>query len=233
MSARMTLRLTRVGDDPVVGCARCAWCCAGAAVPRRLLRLQPVQTRTTTTFPTTPADKLYNEGLFLLNNKQDYKAAAKKFDEVDRQHPYSDWARKALLMSAYAYYQARQYDDCINAAQALRDAASRQPGRRLCAVSDRLVLLRSDPRCHARPGARRQGDHRARRGGAQISGHRIRASPPRRRSRWRATSSPARKWRSAASIMKRRDFTRRHQPLQGGGDAVSDHARMSRRRWCG
>jgi len=64
-----------------------------------------------------PADKLYNEGLFLLNNKQDYKEAAKKFDEVDRQNPYSDWARKALLMSAYSYYQAQEYSDCISSAQ--------------------------------------------------------------------------------------------------------------------
>jgi outer membrane protein assembly factor BamD len=64
-----------------------------------------------------PADKLYNEGLFLLNNKQDYKEAAKKFDEVDRQNPYSDWARKALLMSAYSYYQAQEFTDCINSAQ--------------------------------------------------------------------------------------------------------------------
>jgi outer membrane protein assembly factor BamD len=61
-----------------------------------------------------PADSLYNEGLYLLNTKQDYKAAAKKFDEVDRENPYSEWARKALLMSAYAYYQAEMYDDCIN-----------------------------------------------------------------------------------------------------------------------
>src|ERR1700728_946232 len=67
--------------------------------------------------PDTPADKLYNEGLFLLNNKQDYKEAAKKFDEVDRQNPYSDWARKALLMSAYANYQAKEYTDCISSAQ--------------------------------------------------------------------------------------------------------------------
>jgi outer membrane protein assembly factor BamD len=67
--------------------------------------------------PEDPADKLYNEGLFLLNNKQSYEDAAKKFDEVDRQNPYSDWARKALLMSAYAYYQAQKYDDCINAAK--------------------------------------------------------------------------------------------------------------------
>jgi len=67
--------------------------------------------------PDDPADKLYNEGLFLLNNKQDFKEAAKKFDEVDRQNPYSDWARKALLMSAYSYYQAQEYTDCINSAQ--------------------------------------------------------------------------------------------------------------------
>jgi outer membrane protein assembly factor BamD len=67
--------------------------------------------------PDTPADKLYNEGLFLLNNKQDYKEAAKKFDEVDRQNPYSDWARKALLMSAYSYYQSKQYTECITSAQ--------------------------------------------------------------------------------------------------------------------
>ncbi|MGA9321576.1 MAG: outer membrane protein assembly factor BamD [Xanthobacteraceae bacterium] len=67
--------------------------------------------------PEDPADKLYNEGLFLLNNKQDYAGAAKKFDEVDRQNPYSDWARKALLMSAFSYYQAQKYDDCVNAAK--------------------------------------------------------------------------------------------------------------------
>lgn len=67
--------------------------------------------------PDSPPDMLYNQGLYLLNNKQDYKEAAKKFDEVDRENPYSDWARKALLLSAYAYYQAEEYDDCINAAK--------------------------------------------------------------------------------------------------------------------
>jgi outer membrane protein assembly factor BamD len=67
--------------------------------------------------PDDPADKLYNQGLFLLNQKQDYEGAAKKFDEVDRQNPYSDWARKALLMSAYSYYQAKKYEDCVNAAK--------------------------------------------------------------------------------------------------------------------
>ena len=68
------------------------------------------------TFKDEPADKLYNEGLYLLNQKKDLKLASKKFEEVDREHPYSDWARKSLLMSAYAYYEARDYDSCIGAA---------------------------------------------------------------------------------------------------------------------
>jgi len=68
------------------------------------------------TFADEPADKLYNEGLFLMNNSKDLKAATKKFDEVDREHPYSEWARKSLLMSAYASYQAGDYDTCIGSA---------------------------------------------------------------------------------------------------------------------
>ncbi|OKO71253.1 Beta-barrel assembly machine subunit BamD [Bradyrhizobium macuxiense] len=68
------------------------------------------------TFVDEPADKLYNEGLYMMNEKKDLKAASKKFEEVDRQHPYSDWARKSLLMSAYSYYQAGDYDSCIGSA---------------------------------------------------------------------------------------------------------------------
>jgi outer membrane protein assembly factor BamD len=68
------------------------------------------------TFVDEPADKLYNEGLYLMNQSKDPKAAAKKFEEVDRQHPYSEWARKSLLMSAYAAYQTGDYDTCIGSA---------------------------------------------------------------------------------------------------------------------
>jgi outer membrane protein assembly factor BamD len=68
------------------------------------------------TFVDEPADKLYNEGLYLMNQRKDPKAASKKFEEVDRQHPYSDWARKSLLMSAYSFYQSGDYDSCIGAA---------------------------------------------------------------------------------------------------------------------
>ncbi len=64
-----------------------------------------------------PADRLYNEGLFALNVKNNPKDAAKKFEEVDRQHPYSEWARKSLIMSAYAYYTAGEYEECVGAAK--------------------------------------------------------------------------------------------------------------------
>src|SRR5215208_3589070 len=67
--------------------------------------------------PDEPAEKLYNEGVFLVNEKRDYKEAIKRFEEVDRQHPYSDWARKALLMSAYSSYQAKEYDDTVATAK--------------------------------------------------------------------------------------------------------------------
>ena len=67
--------------------------------------------------PDEPAERLYNEGLYLLNEKKDGKEAAKKFEEVDRQHPYSDWARKSLIMSAYAYYSGSDYDNCVASAQ--------------------------------------------------------------------------------------------------------------------
>ncbi|HZT25932.1 MAG TPA: outer membrane protein assembly factor BamD [Pseudolabrys sp.] len=67
--------------------------------------------------PDEPADRLYNEGLFLLNQKKDPRGAAKKFEEVDRQHPYSDWARKSLIMASYAYYTAGDYDECVAGAK--------------------------------------------------------------------------------------------------------------------
>ncbi|MFL6758477.1 outer membrane protein assembly factor BamD [Sphingomonas sp.] len=47
----------------------------------------------------------------------DYEQAAKLFDEVERQHPYSVWARRAQLMSAFNYYLARKYTDAVSSAQ--------------------------------------------------------------------------------------------------------------------
>jgi outer membrane protein assembly factor BamD len=47
----------------------------------------------------------------------DYQQAAKLFDEVERQHPYSVWARHAQLLSAFNYYLAQKYNDSISSAQ--------------------------------------------------------------------------------------------------------------------
>ena len=52
-----------------------------------------------------------------LMNQEDYEDAAKLFDEVVRQHPYSVWARHAQIMSAFNYYLAQKYSDAINSAQ--------------------------------------------------------------------------------------------------------------------
>nr|WP_194955819.1 outer membrane protein assembly factor BamD [Tsuneonella amylolytica] len=45
------------------------------------------------------------------------KVAAALFDEVERQHPYSPWARRAQLMSAFSYYVAADYDKAVQSAQ--------------------------------------------------------------------------------------------------------------------
>ena len=59
---------------------------------------------------------LYNSGKARLDRGQ-YKLAAALFDEVERQHPYSPWARRAQLMSAFSYYMNRDYPESIAASQ--------------------------------------------------------------------------------------------------------------------
>jgi outer membrane protein assembly factor BamD len=46
-----------------------------------------------------------------------YRQSAVLFDEVERQHPYSVWARRAILMSAFSYYAAGQYAEAVQAGQ--------------------------------------------------------------------------------------------------------------------
>lgn len=67
------------------------------------------------TYVERPVDVLYNNGMDLLAQKN-YSKAANAFDEVEQQHPYSVWATRAQLMSAYALYQDSRYDDSIVAA---------------------------------------------------------------------------------------------------------------------
>ncbi len=62
-----------------------------------------------------PVDQIYGDAGKQINNGN-YVLAAKQFDEGGRQHPYSIWARRAMLMSAYCYYHANHYDDAISTA---------------------------------------------------------------------------------------------------------------------
>ncbi len=56
--------------------------------------------------------EIYSQAVVYLDDGR-YVDAAMFFDEVERQHPYSVWATKAKLMSAYGHYHAGQYDEAI------------------------------------------------------------------------------------------------------------------------
>jgi outer membrane protein assembly factor BamD len=59
-------------------------------------------------------EDLYNRATDLMTAEK-YKEAARFFNEVDRQHPYSPWATRAQLMAAFSYYKERDYDTAIAA----------------------------------------------------------------------------------------------------------------------
>lgn len=60
----------------------------------------------------TPVDELYNSAQNALQEKN-YEEATRLFEEVERQHPYSQWATKSQLMAAYSAYEGDNYDDAI------------------------------------------------------------------------------------------------------------------------
>jgi outer membrane protein assembly factor BamD len=63
-----------------------------------------------------PVALLYNRGSEYLDRRL-WPQALLMFEEVERQHPYSSWARRAMLMEAYAHYQSNEYDKAIEDAQ--------------------------------------------------------------------------------------------------------------------
>lgn len=79
--------------------------CAGRGGPRK-----------DTAYVARDVGTLYNAAKARLDQRR-YKEAAQLFDEVERQHPYSVWARRAQLMGAFSYYLARDYNESISSAQ--------------------------------------------------------------------------------------------------------------------
>ncbi|WP_428150059.1 outer membrane protein assembly factor BamD [Brevundimonas sp.] len=62
-----------------------------------------------------PVELLYNTGYERLQRHR-WSDAVDYFQEVERQHPYSEWSRRAILMQIYAYYQNGNYEESIAAA---------------------------------------------------------------------------------------------------------------------
>ena len=80
---------------------------------------------------------LYNAAKDKLDNKQ-YEVAAALFDEVERQHPYSPWARRAQLMSSFSYYMATKYNESVSSS---RRFLSIHPGNKDAPYAYYLIAL--------------------------------------------------------------------------------------------
>lgn len=65
---------------------------------------------------TDPPEKMYADADALMN-KGKFEAAAKKFEDLDRSHPYSPEARRAIVLAAYAYYKAGKTPEAIASAE--------------------------------------------------------------------------------------------------------------------
>ena len=67
-----------------------------------------------------------------------YVLAAKLFDEVERQHPYSVWARRAQLMSSFSYYMAQSYPEAVSSS---RRFLTIHPGNKDAAYANYLIAM--------------------------------------------------------------------------------------------
>ena len=90
-----------------------------------------------TAFVARDVDTLYNAAKDRLD-RGDTMVAAALFDEVERQHPYSPWARRAQLMSAFSYYVAKDYTKSVQSAQRF---LSIHPGNRDAPYAYYLIAL--------------------------------------------------------------------------------------------
>ena len=95
------LRNSRTRTALVVGCAALALtACAGKQKKPRLA------------YEERPVELLYATGADRLDRGL-WNQAVQYFGEVERQHPYSEWSRRAILMTAYAHYQGNDYAEAI------------------------------------------------------------------------------------------------------------------------
>ena len=99
------------GRRPVLAAAACAVALSGCLHHGRTDKLAKADRA----YQERPVELLYATGAQRMDQRQ-WSAASQYFDEVERQHPYSEWARRAVLMEAFAHYEANQYEDAVSAA---------------------------------------------------------------------------------------------------------------------
>lgn len=84
-----------------------------------------------------PANVIYGQAEQMID-KGDYKEAARQYEQVDINHPYSREARQAIVMAAYAYYRAGKYDEAIAAADRY---LTLHPGTKEAAMAQDIIAM--------------------------------------------------------------------------------------------
>ena len=84
------------------------------------------------------AEQIYKLGEASLANSKRPDNAIGYFSEVERLYPYSEWAKRALIMEAYGYHKARKYEDSRATAQRYLDT---YPGSEDAAYASYLLAL--------------------------------------------------------------------------------------------
>ncbi|MFZ5752049.1 MAG: outer membrane protein assembly factor BamD [Pseudomonadota bacterium] len=84
------------------------------------------------------AEQIYKLGEYALENNRKAKTAGEYFAEVERLYPYSEWAKRALVMQAFAYHKDRDYENSRAAAQRFIDT---YPGDEDAAYAKYLLAL--------------------------------------------------------------------------------------------
>jgi outer membrane protein assembly factor BamD len=83
-------------------------------------------------------EEIYKRGEFELESNKSPDEAVRYFSEVERLYPYSEWAKRALIMQAFTYHQAEEYEDARSAAQRFID---NYPGDEDAAYAKYLLAL--------------------------------------------------------------------------------------------
>ena len=163
-----------------------------------------------------------------LQSKGKFEDAAKKFEDVDREHPYSPEARRAIVMAAYAYYKAGKLPEAIASAERY---TTMHPGTKEAPLAHHIiasVLLRADEAARPRSGRDAQG------AGAATRSLKTRYPGQHLRAEGRQPDPPVRGHAGGAGDERRpllhgQEQPRRgHQPLQDGGHRLPDDGARGR-----